>query len=115
MSIKGFFGKLFGISAQIAPLAATLFFPAFAPLVSLSLRAIITAEGKFPAAKSGADKAAWAADVVAVSAPDIIAAIEQATGKELADEALLHDALGDINNGLVKAMNAFRVLPKAGN
>jgi hypothetical protein len=111
MSIKGFFGRLLGVAQTVAPLAG-LFLPAFAPLINVSLRAIVAAEGKFPAQKSGADKAAWAADVVAVSAPELIAAIETATRKELADEALLHDALADINNGLVKAMNAFRVLPK---
>jgi len=113
MGVKRFFGKLFGIAQTLAPVAVGVFFPAFAPLINVTLRAIVAAEGKFPAAKSGADKAAWAADVVAVNAPDIIAAVEAATGKELADEALLQEALADINNGLVKAMNAFRVLPKA--
>ena len=112
MSALGrFFGKLLGISIQVAPIAG-LFFPAFQPFINLGIRAIVAAEGKFPAAKSGADKAAWAADVIAVSAPEIIAAIETTTGKELADEALLQEALSDINNGLVKALNAFRVLPK---
>lgn len=111
MSVKGFFGKLFGVAQTVAPVAS-LFFPAFVPLLNVSLRAIVAAEGKFPASKSGPDKAVWASDVVAVSAPEIITAIEAATGKDLADEALLHEALQDINNGLVKAMNAFRVLPK---
>lgn len=112
MGIGKFFGKLLGITQTIAPLAVGVFFPAFAPLINTTLRAIVAAEGEFPAAKSGADKAAWAAKVVAVNAPDVIAAIETATGKQLADEALLQDALADINNGLVKALNAFRVLPK---
>jgi hypothetical protein len=111
MSVGKFFGRLFGIAQQIAPLAG-LFFPAFTPLVNVTMRAIVAAEGKFPAAKSGSEKAQWAADVVAVNAPDLIAAIETATGKQLMDEELLRDALSDINNGLVKAMNAFRVLPK---
>ena len=111
MGIGSFLGKFFGVAQTVAPLVG-LFFPAFAPLINVSLRAIVAAEGRFTAAKSGADKAAWAADVVAVNAPDMIAAIETATGKQLADEALLQDALKDINNGLVKAMNAFRVLPK---
>ncbi|MEI6282634.1 MAG: hypothetical protein WCP82_07950 [Alphaproteobacteria bacterium] len=111
MGIGSFFGRLLGIAQTVAPIAG-LFFPAFMPLISVSLRAIIAAEGKFPAAKSGADKAAWAADVVSVNAPDMIAAIEAATGKQLVDEALLQDSLKNINDGLVKAMNAFRVLPK---
>ena len=112
MGIGKFFGKLFGVTQVIAPLAVGAFFPAFAPLINVTLRAIVSAEGEFPAAKSGTDKAAWTAKVVAVNAPDVIAAIEKATGKELTDEALLQEALSDISNGLVKAMNAFRVLPK---
>ena len=112
MGIGKFFGKLFGAAQAVAPLAANVFFPAFAPLINVTLRAIVTAEGKFPAAKSGAEKAAWVADVVAVNAADVIAAIEHATGKQLADEALLQDALANINDGLVKALNAFAVLPK---
>lgn len=113
MGFKKFFGKLFGVAQVVAPIAAGAFFPAFAPLINSTLRAIIMAEGMFPAAKSGPDKALWVSNVVAVNAPDVIEAIEKATGKELSDQVLLQEALADINNGLVKAMNAFKVLPKA--
>ena len=53
MSIKGFFGRLLGVAQTVAPLAS-LFLPAFAPLINVSLRAIVAAVGKFPASKSGA-------------------------------------------------------------
>lgn len=109
-----FLGKAFGnpIVQQIAVGAVAGFAPALAPLVHTSLSAVIAAEAKFPSQGSGAQRAAWASEVVAVSAAPMIASIEAATGKELVDEGLFHQGLESINQGVVQCLNAFRVLPK---
>ena len=109
-----FVGKVFKnpLVQQIAVGAVAGFAPAFAPLVHTSLSAILAAEAKFPKTGSGGAKAAWASEVVAVSAGPVIAAVEEATGKELMDEALFQQGLESINEGVVKCLNAFGILPK---
>jgi hypothetical protein len=102
--------KLLGASKMMVPMAVSAFFPTFSPLLTVIYRSILQAEKQFPAEKSGAQKAAWAVDAVAASAPEIIAAVQKATGNPLANEALLKEAMSDLNNGMVKAMNAFKVL-----
>lgn len=109
-----FVGKVFKnpLVQQIAVGAAAGFAPAFAPLILTSFNTILAAEAKFPKGGSGGAKAAWASEVVAVSAGPVIAAVEEATGKELTDEALFQQGLESINEGVVKCLNAFGILPK---
>ena len=111
-----FIGRAFKnpIVQQIAVGAVAGFAPALAPLVHTSLSAVLAAEAKFPKTGSGKERAAWASEVVAVSAAPIISGIEAATGKELVDEMLFQEGMEAINEGLVKCLNAFRILPKAG-
>lgn len=112
----GFLGRIFKspVVQQIAVGVAAGFAPALAPLVHNALSAALAAEAKFPKSGSGAERAAWASEVVAVAAAPLIASIETATGKELVDEALFQQGLESINEGVVKCLNAFGVLPKAG-
>lgn len=100
------------IVQQVAVGAVAGFAPALAPLIHTSLSAVLAAEAKFPTQGSGADRAAWASEVVAVSAAPMISSIEAATGKELVDQALFQQGLDSINQGVVQCLNAFRMLPK---
>ena len=110
----GFLGRVFKspVVQQIAVGVSAGFAPALAPLVHNALSAALAAEAKFPKSGSGAERAAWASEVVAVSAAPIIASIEMATGKQLVDEMLFQQGLDAINEGVVRCLNAFGVLPK---
>ena len=109
-----FIGRAFKnpLVQQLTVGVAAGFAPALAPIVHTSLSAVLAAEAKFPKSGSGAERAAWASEVVAVSAASVISGIEVATGKELADEALFQQGLESINEGVVRCLNAFGILPK---
>lgn len=113
MGIGKFFKKVFGSPAvqQIAPLAVGVFVPQFAPLVHMTVRAVLAAEDKL-GGKTGEQKAAFVADQVAIFGPLIVQTIEQTTNREMADEDLFSEAMRDLCAAVVKVLNAFRVLPK---
>lgn len=113
MGLKTILSRIFRspVVQTLAPLALGAFAPQFLPLLNLSLRAILTAEDKF-GEKTGPQKAEYVADQIFIAAPLVVTAIENATGKELADEALFSEGMKDLNNALVKILNAFRLLPK---
>lgn len=113
-------GKLFRVFAAIfkspvmqtlAPAALTMFAPQLVPLLELSMRAVVAAEGTHGPG-NGAAKAQYAGQQAAIFGPILIRQIEIATGKELADEELFRAGLSDLNEAMVKLMNAFRILPK---
>lgn len=95
----------------LAPVAIGAFAPGLLPLVELSVRTVVAAEGAFGAGK-GSEKAEYAHQQALLYAPVLVRGIEQMTGKELVDEELFGAALRQLNEGAVMLMNAFRILPK---
>lgn len=95
----------------LAPAALTMLAPQLSPLVDLSLRAVLAAEGTIGPG-NGVEKARYATQQTSIFAPVLIRQIEVATGRELVDEDLFQAAMQDLNEGVVKLMNAFRILPK---
>lgn len=84
--------------------------PRLAGISRAIIEAITTAE-TMPG-KKGAQKALAAQEIVKGSLPDAIKAYEAMFGKEIADEALLAEALALQQEATVKILNAFRMLPK---
>lgn len=107
----GWIKKLFGPVAPLAPVIANMFVPGIGPLVSTVVNCIIMAEERIGGG-NGPEKAKAVADYLTVAAPMIIDSIEKSTGKELVDNDLFEAGTKDITEGIVKMLNAFRLLPK---
>jgi len=104
--------RLLGVTAALAPIAVNAFAPGLGPLVSAVINAVFLAEEKL-GAKKGAEKFAAVLDYLTVAAPGLVRSIEQSTGKEMVDQELFDAGLTGIAEGIVKLLNAFRLLPKA--
>jgi hypothetical protein len=107
----GWLKKLVGVGAPLAIIAVNSFAPGLGPVITAIISAATLAEDKLGGGK-GTDKFALVLDYLRVAAPGLIKSIEQATGKELVDEQLFEDGLKDTAEGVVKLLNAFRLLPK---
>lgn len=107
------FKTIFSVGVKIAPFAADVLAPGFAPLINVALQGIASAEAKFPAASTGESKAEHALTAVAAEAPQIVSTIEQLTGKKLVNDALFAEGCSDLNNALVKLLGSFGVIKTA--
>lgn len=105
---KKFGGGLKKGAAIALPIAGVLS-PTLAPAIGVITNAILSAE---KTRTSGAEKAVMAQGIVTDALPAIIAMLEQATGKKLADPRLLTAGLEKLQEGTVDLMNAFGQLPK---
>ena len=104
--------RIMGVGAQLAPIAVGMFAPGLAPVVATIINAVFLAEEKL-GGKKGVEKFSAVLDYLTVASPGLIRSIEQSTGKELADQDLFDAGLAEIAEGIVKMLNAFRLLPKA--
>lgn len=109
MSFWKKFGGGLKKGAAIALPIAGIVNPALAPAVGVITNAILTAE---KTKTTGPEKAVMAQGIVADASPSIIAFIEQASGSELVDEKLLGEGMKDMQEAMVKLLNAFGQLPK---
>ena len=109
----GWLKKIFTGAAYAAPII-DMFLPGLGVVIRTVTNAIIVAE-KNLGEKKGVEKMAVVMDCLSVAAPSMVSGIEKATGKELADEQLFEDGLKCVAEGIVKLLNAFRLLPKGGN
>lgn len=106
----GWLKRVLAGAAYAAPIV-DMFLPGLGVVISTVANAIIVAEKKL-GEKKGAEKMEVVMDCLAVASPAMVAGIEKATGKELADEQLFEEGLKSIAEGTVKLLNAFRLLPK---
>jgi len=105
MGFKSFMKGLGKGVVKLAPIAG-LVFPAYASAIDVSMRIIKAAE-ESKAKKTGKEKALFWTEEFAKVSPQVIAQIEQSTGKELVDEALFAEAMQDIRDAQVKMLKAF--------
>ena len=99
------------IGAATVPTILNVVAPGMGTLVGTILTSVLTIEAKMGAGQGNA-KAAAAAELLSVSAPAIVQLIELQTGKQLADEDLFAQGVSQMQEGAVKVLNAFRILPK---
>lgn len=107
----GWLKRVLAGATYAAPIV-DLFLPGLGVVISTIANAIIVAEKKL-GDKKGIEKMEVVMDCLVVASPSMVAGIERATGKELADEQLFEEGLKAIAEGIVKLLNAFRLLPKA--
>lgn len=98
------------IGKDTVPMILEVVSPGLGTLIAAIVQAVLRAEAQFGAGR-GAEKMEAALGMVEVAAPASVAAIERATGRELADEEQFAEGIRLITEGVVKLLNAFRVLP----
>jgi hypothetical protein len=111
MSFISILKTVLSIGTKTVPSILAVVAPGIGGIVSTVLNAILQAEAKVGAG-NGAAKAQIVTDTLNVAAPLMVQILEAQTGKEIADEALFAAGLAEMQEGLVKVLNAFRILPK---
>jgi hypothetical protein len=89
------------------------FVPGFAPLINTFLNSILTAQHLIPTPGQGALRSQLAMTMIAANTPEIIQMIEQSTGKTLINDQKFGESLQEMNDALVKMLNAFEAFPSA--
>ena len=112
MSFISILKTVLSIGAKTVPTILTLVNPGIGAIAGTVINAILNAEAKIGAG-NGAGKAQAVTESLNIAAPLMVSLIEKQTGKELADEELFSAGLAELQEGLVKILNAFRILPKA--
>lgn len=110
MSIISILKKVLSIGLQTVPAIAAMVNPVFGALLTTVINSVLKTEAKMGAG-NGAAKLDAALDLTDTAVPAIVALIETSTGKELVDNELFANGMTDVHNGVVKILNAFRVLP----
>lgn len=100
------------IGARTVPVILQTVAPGIGTIAGTIINAILQAEAKIGAG-NGATKASAVTESLNIAAPLMVKMIEQQTGKELADEEMFGEGLAQMQEGLVKMLNAFRILPKS--
>lgn len=104
--------KIGMVAGQTALQILTITDPPLGAILSTVLNSVLMAESKFGAG-NGDQKKQDALSSVQVAIPLILAFVKNATGKDVADEAMLSSGIDKLIDAVVEILNAFRILPKA--
>ncbi len=104
--------KILSIGAVAVPVILNGISPGLGALVGTVLNSVLQAEANVGNGK-GEEKRHTALSSFQVAAPAVVALIESQTGKQLEDEVLFAEGIEMMQEGIVKILNAFRVLPKS--
>ncbi len=85
--------------------------PGWGALVSTILSAVLNAEAAVGNGK-GEQKTVVALNAIQAAMPALVVLMEKTTGHNLADEELFAQGIHEMQEGVVKVLNSFRVLPK---
>lgn len=99
------------IGAQAAPDVIGIWSPPIGRLVGAALSSVVQSEA-IHGPGNGDKKRETALLGMQVALPVILTLIEEQTGRKLADEALMGEGVEQVQEGVVKMLNAFQVLPK---
>lgn len=104
-TILNFLKTVLKIGAQAAPAVVSAYSPALGNLVQKILDAVITAEGAVPLQGQGAVKSTFVS-LLLTAGGDGIAAAFSAAGKPIANPVLFAAGVAEIQEGVVKILNA---------
>ena len=99
------------IGAATVPSILNTLSPGWGCLVSTILSAVLNAEAAIGSGK-GEQKSVVALNAVQAAIPALVALMEKTTGHNLRDEDLFAEGIGEMQEGVVKVLNSFAVLPK---
>jgi hypothetical protein len=95
----------------LGPVIVEAYVPGIIPLIEFAVDSVASAEDELGPG-TGPQKLENVMNRMAIGTPLVVRLIENATGKELVDEAGLQKGLKGLAVSMVDIMNSFRLLPK---